>query len=212
MNASVPRPILIRRIGFFGDATTPKEDKNYIDAYATAQNLAEHGYAIVNGGGPGIMDAATQGAEAGHGETIAVTFSPKSAASFEGRYLSNLNIVDKEIVTTNYIERMFALIEHSDLFIIFKGGSGTLSEFGTVWVLANIYHGHHKPFILYGNHWWEIIDVLHRNMNIDKQEMKCFKIVETKDEALAAVQQFEWEMEQMDHSHCRVCAEKAFMM
>ena len=75
----------------------------------------------------------------------------------------------------------------------------------------NIYFGHHKPFILYGSHWWEIIDVIRKNMNIDDQEMSCFKIVESKEEVLKAIEGFEWEMEQIDHTHCKVCAEKAFM-
>jgi predicted Rossmann-fold nucleotide-binding protein len=113
-------------------------------------------------GGQGLWMLQPKGRTAGKGQTIAVTFSPKEAGSFEGRYLKNLANVYKEVVTNNYIARMFALIEYSDMFLIFKGGSGTLSEFGAVWVLANIYHGHHKPFILYGGYWWEIIDTLYK--------------------------------------------------
>ena len=203
---------LIKRIAFFGDAQTPKIHQDYQDAYTTAKLLAEEGYSIVNGGGPGIMDASTQGAESVGGRSVAVTFSPHFAASFEGRYLKNLGRVDQEIITTNYIDRMFGLIQEADAFIVYRGGSGTLSEFGTVWVLANIYHGHHKPFLLYGNQWWEIIDVLQRNMNIDPQEMTCFKIVETPEEALAALSHFEWEFSQIDHSHCKVCGERAVML
>jgi predicted Rossmann-fold nucleotide-binding protein len=145
------------------------------------------------------------------GETIAVTFAPKEAGGFEGGYLANLKKVNTHVVTENYIDRMFALIENSDSFVIFRGGSGTISEFGTVWVLANIYHGHHKPFVLYGSFWWEIIDVLQRTMSIDEQEMSCFKIAETPEEVLKALQNFDWEMEQIDHSHCKICSERAFM-
>lgn len=205
------KPPLINRIAFFGDAQIQTTDPVYLEAFGTAKLLAQKGYAIVNGGGPGVMDASTQGAVSGGGETIAVTFSPKNAKSFEGRYLNNLSIVNKEVITVNYVERMFKLIEYSHLFIIFKGGSGTLSEFGTAWVLANIYHGHHKPFILYGHFWWEIIDVIHKNLNIDDQEMSCFKIVETKEDALAAIERFSWELEQHDHARCQVCGERAFM-
>lgn len=211
MRKQLPKDQLLRRVAFFGDANTPKEDGDYVAAFEVARLLAEEGYAIVNGGGPGIMDASTQGAESVNGETVAVTFAPKDASSFEGRYLSNLNRVDEEIVTNDYIRRMFGLIEHSDVFLIFRGGSGTLSEFGTVWVLSNIYFGHHKPFILYGDHWWEIIDAIHRNMNIDEQEMDCFRIVETKEDAWRAIEHFEWQMQQLDHKHCSVCGEGAFM-
>lgn len=211
MTKALPKKQLIRQVAFFGDASIPKGDSEYVAAFEVAQLLAQEGYVIVNGGGPGIMDASTQGAESVQGETVAVTFAPKEAQSFEGRYLRNLDRVDEEIVTNDYIRRMFALIEHSDIFIIFKGGSGTLSEFGTVWVLANIYYGHHKPFILYGSHWWEIIDVIQKNMNIDEQEMNCFKIVESKEDALRSIERFGWEMEQVDHTHCKVCSERAFM-
>jgi len=203
---------LITRVAFFGDAQTSKTHPDYQSAFATAKLLGEAGYTIVNGGGPGIMDASTQGAESVGGQTTAVTFAPKEAGSFEGRYLKNLSQVDKEVIKSNYIERMFGLIEESAAFICFRGGSGTISEFGTIWVMANIYHGHHKPFILYGDFWWEIIDVLHRNMNIDDQEMSCFKIVETPEAALNAIETFEWEFSQIDHSHCKFCAERAVML
>jgi hypothetical protein len=211
MVKTLPDKQLIKHVAFFGDANIPKGDPWYIAAFEVARVLAQEGYVIVNGGGPGIMDASTQGAEAVGGATIAVTFAPQEARSFEGRYLRNLDVVDEEIVTNDYIRRMFALIEHSDIFVLFKGGSGTLSEFGAVWVLANIYFGHHKPFILYGEHWWEIIDVIHKNMNISEQEMHCFKIVDKEERVLEAIERFEWEMEQVDHKHCKVCGERAFM-
>jgi predicted Rossmann-fold nucleotide-binding protein len=92
---------------------------------------------------------------------------------------------------------MFGLIAESDLFVVFRGGSGTISEFGTIWVLANIYYGHHKPFILYGGFWWEIVDVLYKNMSIDDQEMDCFRIVESPEAVLEAIKHFEWKMGQL---------------
>jgi predicted Rossmann-fold nucleotide-binding protein len=198
----IPRQI-IKNIAFFGDAHTPKSDPVYKDAFNAAKILAQEGFTIVNGGGPGIMNASTQGAEAGEGETLSVTFFPKDAPGFEGRYLGN--ITDEEIVTSNYIERMFKLMEHGDLFIIFKGGSGTISEFGTAWVLAKIYYGHHKPFILFGDFWIEILDVLKKNMNLDKQELSAFEIVRKVDDILPTVKLFEKRLHDIDHSKCKVC-------
>ena len=203
---------LIRRIAFFGDANIPREDDDYVAAYQTARLLALNNYSIVNGGGPGIMDASTQGAESVNGKTVAVTMQPKQTSSFEGRYLKNLDIVDKEYITENYIDRMFGLIEHSDLFLIFRGGSGTLSEFGTVWVLANIYYGHHKPFILYGDFWWPIMEAIHTNLNIDDQEMECFRVVETPKQALEAIQHFEWKFQQIEHKNMSGSSESAFVL
>ena len=179
---------LIKNIAFFGDAHVSISDPVYKAAFATAKLLAENGYAIVDGGGPGVMNAATSGAQAGGGPTLTVTFDPVSASGYEGRYVKN--VPDKEIVTTNYIDRMFKLMEYGDIFVIFKGGSGTISEFGTAWVLAKLYYGHHKPFLLYGSFWAEIIDILRQNMNLDRAELSVFEIVNSPQEVLQAVNKF----------------------
>jgi uncharacterized protein (TIGR00730 family) len=194
MTNNLPRP-LIKNIAFFGDANTPKSDSTYKDAYEIAKLLAKEGYTIVNGGGPGIMDASTEGAEACGGETLSVTFYPKDAPGFEGRYVGN--VTDVEIKTGNYIERMFKLLEHGDMFIIFKGGSGTISEFGTAWVLAKIYYGHHKPFILYGDFWADIVDCIKKNMNIDREELGVFEIVARREDVLPTIRRFEKKMKKI---------------
>jgi uncharacterized protein (TIGR00730 family) len=204
-----PRPI-IKNIAFFGDANIPKSDPIYKDAFEVAKLLASEGFTIVNGGGPGVMNASTQGAEEAGGETLTVTFAPKDAPGFEGRYVGN--VPDREIKTTNYIERMFKLLEHADMFIIFKGGSGTISEFGTAWVLAKMYYGHHKPFILYGDFWIEIIDVLKENMNLDSREMSVFEIVSKCEDILPTIKRFVRRLQKVDHGgNCKVCVDKAFM-
>ena len=59
--------------------------------------IGKNGINLVTGGGPGVMDASTKGAESGGGETLTVTFYPKNATGFEGRYVGN--IPDKEIKT-----------------------------------------------------------------------------------------------------------------
>lgn len=205
----VPRS-LVKNIAFFGDANVEKSDPVYKDAFEIAKHIAKEGYTIVNGGGPGVMDASTHGAEASGGETLSVTFNPKDAPGYEGRYVGN--VTDKEIVTTNYIERMFKLLEHADMFIIFKGGSGTISEFGTAWVLAKLYYGHHKPFILFGEFWKEIIDSIKKNMNIDEQEIASFEIVTKREDVLPTIHKFERQLKEIDHKEdCRVCVDKAFM-
>ena len=194
---------LIKNIAFFGDAGIRDDDPIYKEAFEVAKLLANEGFTIVNGGGPGIMDASTKGAEESEGETLAVTFNPKDAPGFEGRYIGNR--VDKEIKTSNYIERMFKLLEHADIYIIFKGGSGTLSELGTAWVLAKLYYGHHKPFILFGEFWHKIISCLKKNLNLDKNELDVFEIVEAKEEVLEAIKRLEKKVTEHDHSKCKVC-------
>lgn len=186
----------IKNIAFFGDANITEADETYKCAFDVAEALAREGYVIVDGGGPGVMEAATSGAEKVNGQTITVTFDPVNAPGFEGKYIGN--VPDQEVITTNYIDRMFKLMEYGDIFIIFKGGSGTISEFGTAWVLAKLYFGHHKPFILFGNFWAEIIDVLRRNMNIDAKELGVFEIVRSVPEVLIAIKRFEEKISQYD--------------
>lgn len=188
----------VKNIAFFGDADITESDETYKCAFDVAQLLAKEDYVIVDGGGPGVMQAATSGAQKAEGKTITVTFDPVNAPGFEGKYVGN--VPDTEVVTTNYIERMFKLMEVGDMFVIFKGGSGTISEFGTAWVLSKLYYGHHKPFILFGSFWAEIIDVLKKNMNIDSSEMSVFEICNTPEEVLKAIKAFEKKIELRDHS------------
>ncbi|MBI5151478.1 MAG: LOG family protein [Candidatus Pacebacteria bacterium] len=193
----------IKNVAFFGYADAEPETELYKEAFKTAQLVAKQGLTIVDGGGPGVMDAATKGAASVGGETIAVTFYPKDAPGFEGRYVGN--VADTEVITQNYIERMFKLMEHADAYIIFNGGTGTLSEFGTAWVLARLYFGHHKPFILYGEFWNELLDVIGERMMMRGNEREVLRVATTPEEALAAIWAFDEEMGNIDHSTCEVC-------
>lgn len=195
--------IVFKNVAFFGDAEVLPESRVYKQAFEVAKVLASRGFTIVNGGGPGVMDASTKGAQAAGGETLSITFNPKDAPGFEGRYFGN--VTDHEIKTTNYIDRMFKLIEHSDIFIIFRGGTGTISELGTAWVLAKLYYGHHKPLILFGENWPDIVDTLRKNMNLDKNELSVFEICQEVSEVLPAIEKLRKRLEIFDHSNCLVC-------
>ncbi|MEI6690539.1 MAG: LOG family protein [bacterium] len=205
----LPRKSMVKRIAFFGDAAVTKESKVYQDAFEAARILAKEGYVIVNGGGPGVMVAATNGAESVGGSTVSVTFFPEHATGFEGRYLSN--VTDVEIKTGNYIERIYRLMEESDMFLLFQGGTGTMSELGTAWVLAKLYYGHHKPFILVGAFWRPVIEAIETNMLIDAHEMDVFRIVDTVVEILPMIHKMEESLARIDHSHCQHCSESVFM-
>lgn len=184
----------IRNVAFFGSADIDEQDPEYQEVFNVARHLAYHDKVIVNGGGPGVMQAATQGAKAAGGQTLVVTFAPdpKDAPEFEGRF--DQNHADVEIKTRNYVERMFGLMEHADIFIIFKGGTGTLSEWATAWLMAHIYNGNHKPFILYGEFWKEVIDCITNNFFIGEKEMKVFKIVKDEAELIPVFEELEREL------------------
>ncbi len=200
---------IFKRVAFFGDASVLPKSDYYKTAYFAAKKLAKLGYFIVNGGGPGIMDAATRGAESVKGETESITFLPEHATGFEGRYLAN--VTDKEIRAHDYIDRMFKLMEEADIFLIFQGGTGTLSELGTAWVLAKLYYGHHKPFILVGSFWRPVIGAIHDNLRIDAKEMDVFKIVDGVDDIVPKMKELEIALNKIDHSRCQRTNESMFM-
>ncbi|PWU23777.1 hypothetical protein C5B42_01990 [Candidatus Cerribacteria bacterium 'Amazon FNV 2010 28 9'] len=184
----------IKRVAIFGSADIKPDSELYKDAFEAAKLLAQEGKLIVDGGGPGVMQAATLGAKSVGGQTLAVTFNPVDATYYEGRFQGN--VVDKEIKTKNYIERMFTLMDNADAFVIFRGGTGTLSEWATTWLLAHLYYGHHKPFVLYGGWWQDVVDVITKHFLIEGPEMKVFKIANTAQEMLYIFDEFEEEMKQ----------------
>ncbi len=183
---------MINNIAVFGGAEVSAETQLYKDVFEFSKLLAQKGHTIVNGGGPGVMLAATQGAEAGGGQTLAVTFNPKDAPGFEGKYIKNET--DKLIITDNYIARMFTLMENADCYVITNGGTGTLSELGTAWCLARLYFGNHRPFILYGDFWHKIIKAIADNMLLREQEYYVFKFASSPEDVVRAVEEFNQEL------------------
>lgn len=191
----------IDSVAIFGYADTDKKDRLFQHVYKVAQGLAEAGYTVVNGGGPGVMLAASMGAKEAHGKVIGVTLYPKDMPNFEGK--DPKNMMDIEIKTDNYLERTLTLLKEGQVFVIFQGGTGTISEFGMAWGLARLYFGHHKPLILYGNQWKDIIKAFKKNMLLRPEELKVFKIVDSPDGVLDAIAQFEKEIERGEHSHLK---------
>lgn len=195
VNVPAPRNhCKIERIAIFGSADVDERHPLYREVFGIARYLAYHDKVIVDGGGPGIMDAATKGAQSAGGKTIGVTFYPKDMPEFEGRYFNNT--VDVEIKTANYIERMFGLMDESDAFICFQGGTGTLSEWATAWLLAHLYYGKHKPLILYGGFWKKVMGVINEHFFIGHKENEIYRIVENEKELIRALDTFEKEIAQ----------------
>lgn len=197
-----------RNISFLGYSASIETDPEYRAAYETAKLLAAHGYTIVNGGGPGVMQASSLGAKAGGGRTIGVTFYPKEISNFEGRMMTNP--LDEEVITDNYLARTLKLLELGHIYVFFNGGTGTISEFGMAWGLARLYFGHHKPLILYGDFWQNIVDSFRENMRLRPEEMEVFKIVNSPEKVLAAIHHFEEKFGKNGHTHVKLTSESAF--
>jgi hypothetical protein len=187
--AKTGRHLMIKHISYFGFADAQTNDPLYKEAYELSKFLSSKGYIAINGGGPGAMRAVSEGAKASGGTAIGVTFYPKDITNFEGR--DPANPLDQEIVTKNYLERTLKLLELGDAYVVLRGGTGTISEFGMAWGLARLYFGHHKPLILYGDFWYRIMQTFGISMRIRPEDLKVFRIVSTPEEAYKAILLFD---------------------
>lgn len=189
----------IQAVTVFGYSTSLPTDKIYKDAYEVSRMIAQYGADVVNGGFGGEMEAASCGARDGGGSVTGVTFYPESSTYFEANKRPN-QCIDKEVVTHSYLERTLKLIELGDAFVIFNGGTGTVSEFGMAWGLARIYFGHHKPMVLYGDFWEDILGSFKDHMLLRPEELKVYKVARTQLEAIKALIEFDQEMALRDDS------------
>ncbi|MFZ5933210.1 MAG: LOG family protein [Patescibacteria group bacterium] len=189
----------IKQITYFGFADAAPNDPLYQEAFEVAKYLTSKGYVAINGGGPGTMKAVSEGAKEAKGTAIGVTFYPKDITNFEGR--DPENPIDIEIKTKNYLERTLKLLELGDAYVVFRGGTGTISEFGMAWGLGRLYFGHHKPLILYGEFWNNVIKSFIDNMRIRPEELKVYKVVSSPEEAYQAILHFEEVLTGNNHRH-----------
>ncbi len=189
----------IRQISYFGFADASVNDPLYKEAFEVSKYVTSHGFVAINGGGPGTMRAVSEGAKAAKGTAVGVTFYPKDITNFEGR--DQDNPMDIEIKCKNYLERTLKLLELGDAYVIFRGGTGTISEFGMAWGLARLYFGHHKPLILYGDYWNNIIKAFVDNMRIRPEDLKVYRVAKNPKEVVEAINDFEYVLTQNDHIH-----------
>lgn len=77
----------IKQISYFGFADAAPNDPLYEEAYECSKFLTEKGFVAINGGGPGVMRAVSEGAKAAGGKAVGVTFYPEDITNYEGRIL-----------------------------------------------------------------------------------------------------------------------------
>jgi uncharacterized protein (TIGR00725 family) len=184
-------PKSIKTVTCLGFADALPGDSLYQEAYDVGYALAKAGYVVANGGGPGVMRATSEGAKAAGGHVIGVTFYPKDVANFEGR--DKNNPIDEEIKTDNYLERTLKLLEVGQVYVIFRGGTGTISEFGMAWGLARLYFGHHKPLILFGKFWESILIAFISHMRMRPEEFQVYRIATKPQDVVDSLELFELE-------------------
>jgi len=185
---------LIKNVTFFGGAeviNTSAPDELYDDVIYMAEEIAKLGVGVVNGGGPGVMRASTEGAKKANGFVTGVTlqFVDNVSHKFEGQ--DSLNKFDKEVKTTNYFDRTKKLLDLGDVHIVIKGGTGTFSEFAMAWEVAYLHYGHNKPLILYGSQWNNFLESLSNAFMLRHDEYRVYKVIEKKEDVIEYIKSLE---------------------
>jgi hypothetical protein len=134
-------------VAIFGSARMKADHPHYIAARELGGKLAEAGFAVLTGGGPGIMEAANRGASEAGGLSIGCNIElPFEQPS--NRY-ANLSINFRY-----FFVRKTMFVKYSEGFVIFPGGFGTLDELFEALTLVQTHKIHRFPIILYGTQYW----------------------------------------------------------
>ena len=134
-------------VTIFGSARTHPEDPQYMAAQELARLLAQEGFAIITGAGPGIMEAANRGAKMAGGRSI--------GCNIELPFEQGANpYVDTLINFRYFFVRKTMFIKYSNAFVIFPGGFGTLDEAFEALTLIQTGKINQFPVILFGRHYW----------------------------------------------------------
>jgi uncharacterized protein (TIGR00730 family) len=134
-------------VSIFGSARTSPDDPQYKQAREVARLLAEKGFAIITGAGPGIMEAANRGAKDVGGQSV--------GCNIELPFEQGANpYVDTLVNFRYFFVRKTMFVKYSNAFIIFPGGFGTLDEFFEALTLIQCGKIYQFPVILFGRHYW----------------------------------------------------------
>lgn len=132
----------------FGSARFKEDHRYYRLARETGRRLAEAGYTVITGGGPGIMEAANRGAREAGGSTVGCSIRlPKEQVS--NAYL------DREITFDYFFVRKVMLLKYSSGFVCMPGGVGTLDEIFETGTLIQTGKAPRFPLVVMGNEFWE---------------------------------------------------------
>jgi uncharacterized protein (TIGR00730 family) len=136
-----------KAVTIFGSARTPPDDPFYAAAEQLAYRLARCGFAIITGGGPGVMEAGNRGAQRAGGRSI--------GCNIELPFEQKPNpYVDTLISFRYFLVRRTMFIKYSSAFIIFPGGFGTLDEMFEALTLIQTGKIYHFPVVLFGRAYW----------------------------------------------------------
>lgn len=134
-------------VSIFGSARTPAQDPFYNSARLTGESLAKRGFAVITGGGPGIMEAANRGAFEAGGVSV--------GCNIELPHEQDLNdYCTLGIEFRYFFARKTMFVKYARGFIIFPGGFGTLDELFESLTLSQTGKIEHFPIVLFGSVYW----------------------------------------------------------
>ncbi|MES2106811.1 MAG: TIGR00730 family Rossman fold protein [Pseudomonadota bacterium] len=134
-------------VSIFGSARTTPLDPFYECCVDTTQRLSDAGFAVISGGGPGIMEAANKGGFAGKSPSIGLNIElPREQTNNAWQNIS-LNF-------RHFFARKVAFVKYADAYVVFPGGFGTLDEMTEVLTLIQTGKSRHIPVILVGSSFW----------------------------------------------------------
>lgn len=174
-------------VSVFGSARTPKDDPIYASAEEAGRLLAEAGYGVITGGGPGVMEAASKGAYEAGGTSIGL--------NIELPMEQHPNIYQNTSISFNYFFiRKVSFLKYSTAVIVYPGGFGTLDELSEVLTMVQTEKINLIPIIFVGVKFWSgLIDWFKNSLletgMISPEDLSLIKVVDSAGEAVNYLQE-----------------------
>ena len=169
----------------FGSARVRDDDPVYASARALAARFAERGWAVVTGGGPGVMEAANRGARDAGG--LSVGFNIQLPHEQAGNAY-----VDLSLTFRHFYARKTMFVKAAEGFVVFPGGFGTADELFEALTLIQTGKVLHFPVVLVGSDYWgELLDWVRGELLADgmisPEDLDLLHVTDDIDDAVAQV-------------------------
>lgn len=178
-------------ISVFGSARTSEDNKYYQIGVEISRLLAEAGYGVITGGGPGIMEAGNRGAQLGKGKSVGLNIE-LPFEQFHNKYIDD----DSNLRFDYFFVRKVVFVKYSQGFVVLPGGFGTMDELFEALTLIQTNKINKRPVVLIGSEYWTglmdwITNVMLKNENnISEKDLNLFKIVDTAQDAYTYIDDF----------------------
>ena len=178
-------------VSIFGSARTKDDDPNYKLAVDIAHKIVDHGYGVITGGGPGIMEAGNKGANLGGGTSVGLNID----LPFE-QHDNPFIDPDKSINFDYFFVRKVMFVKYSQGFVVMPGGFGTLDELFEAITLIQTKKIDTFPIILVGTSFWTgLVDwikdtLLEKYSTISDYDLDLIHVVDTPDQVIEILNDF----------------------